>query len=497
MLDALRARLSLAVAAATAAVAAAGGLLPGAGSVEHALGAASSGTRIHAAHSGQALDVFGASTAAGTPVIQWPANGDANQSWFFEPLGDGTYRIIAEHSGQVLDVAGASRAPGAPVIQWPWNGGPNQRWRIEDVPGEGSRIIAEHSGQALDVAGASRAPGAPVIQWPWNGGGNQRWLRIESGDAPVSLTRSCTHQDRGVTVTVRYPRGWHVNDPSVQPCSAFDPQPFSIEPGTEYPRDLAVVLRVEPVAYDQASTPTGLRLEGERSVTLDGRRAVRQEVVTTGQGLGPGGREATRYVVDAGPDRSIIASTYRIEGNDYGHSVAVLDAMARELAIDAVDNGDGGLDAGEVLAPGIDTGPEEGEASGPMVSVTDVRLGRHNGFDRVVFDIGGQGQAGWDVRYVDEARAAGSGAVVDVGGHAVLQVSLQHIALPPEAPPGVEPWDGPERLQLQGPGPVVEVVEGTLFEGVHTFFIGLTERVPFQVNRFDSPQRVVLDVAAP
>ncbi|HWC12138.1 MAG TPA: RICIN domain-containing protein [Acidimicrobiales bacterium] len=158
---------------------------------------------------------------------------------------------------------------------------------------------------------------------------------------------------------------------------------------------------------------------------------------------------------------------------------------------------DGRLDADDVLAPDIDAGPEVGESSGPVVSVTEVRLGRHNGFDRVVFAIGGEGQAGWDVRYVDEARAAGSGLPIDVDGEAILRLNLENIALPPDAPAGVEPWDGPERLHLEGAGPVAEVVEDKVFEGVHTFFVGVTGATPFQVNRLASPQRVVIDVAAP
>ena len=279
---------------------------------------------------------------------------------------------------------------------------------------------------------------------------------------------------------MRYPEGWHVNGPSIQPCTAFDPEPFSLQPGTELPRDLAVLLLVEPIGFDQAANPTGLRVDEQRSMNIDGRRAVRQVVTTTGEGLGPAGQQATRYVVDGGTDRSILATTWNVAGNNYGESVRILDAMAEAFDIDPArdgsdgdDGGDGGLDGDDVLSPGIDTQPDVAEASGPMVSVTDVRLGRHNGFDRMVFEIGGQGQAGWDVRYVDEARSAGSGRRIDVEGDAILRVSLRNIALPPDAPAGVEPWDGPERLALPGSGPIAEVVEDTVFEGHHTFFLSL------------------------
>ena len=42
---------------------------------------------------------------------------------------------------------------------------------------------------------------------------------------------------------------------------------------------------------------------------------------------------------------------------------------------------------------------------------------------------------------------------------------------------------------------VVEVVSDTIFEGIHTFVIGTTGEQPFLVERFDDPQRVVIDIA--
>lgn len=495
MFNACRTRLRLLIVALAGAVSLIGGLLPGGASPAQARTAQAAGVPVIVAHSEQALDVAGVSQAQGAEVVQWPPNGQPNQRWTFDPLGDGTYRIVAGHSGQVLDVKGLSKAAGAPVIQWPWNGGANQRWRIEDVDGQGSRIVAVHSGLALDVANVSHARGARVIQWPANGGANQRWERTGAGDGQaIRLTQRCTHEARGVALTVDYPQGWHTNGPSIQTCSAFDPEPFSIEPDTEYPRDLAVVILVSATAFEHASNPSTVSVLSERATTVDGRQAVRQVVETTGEGLGPAGQRSTRYVIEAGTDRSAIASTWDVAGNEYERSVEVLDAMAGALGVEPVD--DGGLDGDEVLAPGIDSGPEVADGTPPPVSVTDVRLGDHDGFDRLVFEIGGPGQAGWDIRYVDEARAAGSGQAIDVGGKAILAVSLGNIALPPDAPAGVQPWDGPGRLQMTGDGPIVEVVDDTVFEGIHTFYAGVTDRQPFQVTRLGSPQRVVIDVAA-
>ena len=304
----------------------------------------------------------------------------------------------------------------------------------------GTTVLAAHSGQALDVSGVSQAAGAPVIQWPPNGGDNQRWKFESLGDGTHRIVVAHSGQVLDVAGASLAPGA-----PIIQwPWNGGDNQRWRIEdvPG-----------------------------EGDRLVAVHSGQAL--DVAGASQARGA---RVVQWPANGGANQ-------RWQHTDDS---------------DPVDTGDGNgrLDADDVLSPGIDTRPDVGESSPPMVSVTDVRLGRHNGFDRIVFEVGGKGQAGWDVRYVDEARSAGSGFPVDVEGGAILKVILRNIALPPDAPTGVEPWDGPERLHPgQGDGPVAEVVEDTVYEGQHTFFIGLTDTVPFQVHRLGSPQRVVVDVA--
>lgn len=62
---------------------------------------------------------------------------------------------------------------------------------------------------------------------------------------------------------------------------------------------------------------------------------------------------------------------------------------------------------------------------------------------------------------------------------------------------GVKAWDGPHRIPLHDSGPVIEMVSDKIYEGYQTFFVGVSGELPFQVRRFESPQRIVLDVAAP
>jgi hypothetical protein len=139
-----------------------------------------------------------------------------------------------------------------------------------------------------------------------------------------------------------------------------------------------------------------------------------------------------------------------------------------------------------------DTRPDTAAASpGAAVTVTDVRAGRQDGFDRVVFEVGGAGLPGWEARYVPVARSDGSGLPVDVAGDAVLQLVLTGVGLPGDT--GVEPYAGPDPVPTGGAA-VQEVVLDTVFEGRMVSFLGTSGERPFRVYRLQDPSRVVVEV---
>jgi hypothetical protein len=138
------------------------------------------------------------------------------------------------------------------------------------------------------------------------------------------------------------------------------------------------------------------------------------------------------------------------------------------------------------------TGPDEGDGETGTLAVTDVRVATHDGFDRVVFETEGDGVPGWFVDY-GEATSQGSGEPVEVDGEVTLRVAVNMVTLPPDLPDDIEPWDG-ERLDGPAGGVVAEVVDDTIFEGIHLFFVGLDAERSFVVERFDDPHRIVLDV---
>lgn len=142
-----------------------------------------------------------------------------------------------------------------------------------------------------------------------------------------------------------------------------------------------------------------------------------------------------------------------------------------------------------------DTSPKTSPASeGAALTVTDIRVGEHDGFDRVVYELGGEGTPGWQVEYVDSAVQDGSGRPVEVGGQAILQVRIDGSAYPFESK--VEPYSGPDPVPGI-PGGVISDVNGSLvFEGVTQSYIGVSEKGrPFSASALSDPPRLVVDVA--
>ena len=120
---------------------------------------------LRALHSGLGLNVPDASTAPGTPIIQWSDGMTAmNGQWEFLRANPATYvvQIRNRWSRQCLTVD--SKQPG-PVVQRPCDGRASQGWSYEYQQGWYSTITNEWSGLDLNVSGASTALGAEVIQW--------------------------------------------------------------------------------------------------------------------------------------------------------------------------------------------------------------------------------------------------------------------------------------------------------------------------------------------
>ncbi|MSZ76303.1 MAG: hypothetical protein F2667_04250 [Actinobacteria bacterium] len=138
-----------------------------------------------------------------------------------------------------------------------------------------------------------------------------------------------------------------------------------------------------------------------------------------------------------------------------------------------------------------------GYGSGNELGLTGVRTSRHDGYDRVVFDLGGTGRPGWYVDYTDDPVSDGSGEPVEIDGSAVLQVVLRGIGLPDDV--GLPAYgDSTTRVPATGTTGVIEIAPGGVFEGDQLAYIGLrgAERA-FRVFALTTPARLVVDVRHP
>ncbi len=126
-----------------------------------------------------------------------------------------------------------------------------------------------------------------------------------------------------------------------------------------------------------------------------------------------------------------------------------------------------------------------------------VATGRHEGYDRVVFQFRGEGLPGARVEYVEPPlKEDGSGAPVSVDGNAFLVVRMEPASgFDLNTGEGVLIYKGPKRIEGSSAGTSVvkELVRTGDFEAVLTWAIGLEEKVDFRVRTAEAPSRLIVD----
>ncbi len=294
--------------------------------------------------------------------------------------------------------------------------------------------------------------------------------------------------------TVGYPEEWQTSGEEglLGPCEVFHPGEID-EPDQPRDRDLhyAVSMYIDEVEFDDLESGGELNeVLDEGETTVDGRDARVVEYRSSGSGLIPEGERSTTWTVDLDGE-ILVATTSSVGDTDYERDRRILERMiTEELTVH-----DRPAEQAAPIEGPATTARVTQEPDGGPLTVTDVRVGTHGSFDRITFEIAGEGEAGWLIEYDPDPRSQGRGDPVEVGGDAVLRVALRGMAYPTDAP--AEPYDGPERIQLERTTAIVEVVEDVLYEGYHDFFVGLDEQRPYRVERLTDPQRVVIDIETP
>jgi hypothetical protein len=121
----------------------------------------------------------------------------------------------------------------------------------------------------------------------------------EEGAVPAGWSL-CTNTRRGYTIG--YPSGWYTThlEPA-QACEYFDPRPFEIVPGTEFPPTALFAAQTDESVetyVNQLTDPMFFDTIRRQDTTVSGRPAVLVETVATGEGESEPGERVYGYVVD-------------------------------------------------------------------------------------------------------------------------------------------------------------------------------------------------------
>jgi len=127
----------------------------------------------------------------------------------------------------------------------------------------------------------------------------------------------------------------------------------------------------------------------------------------------------------------------------------------------------------------------------PIANIVDVRVGTHDGYDRVVFEF----EQGTPELTLDRAEppftADGSGLPVEVGGDSFLGLVMRGGSKQTDA--GTSSYDGPTDIAPGFPT-LVHLIEGGDFERQSTWYLGLTRESCVRLLLLDAPPRLVIDV---
>ena len=156
--------------------------------------------------------------------------------------------------------------------------------------------------------------------------------------------------------------------------------------------------------------------------------------------------------------------------------------------------GTGGIDP----LGGASTTPVEGAANSSDTALLErVAVGRHEGYDRVVFQFR-NALPGYKVEYVQPPlKEDGSGNPVEIKGNAFLVVRMEPASgFDLNTGEGVMIYKGPRRLEgsAAGTSVVQELARTGDFEAVLTWAIGLSDKVDFRVQTAASPLRLIVDL---
>lgn len=126
-----------------------------------------------------------------------------------------------------------------------------------------------------------------------------------------------------------------------------------------------------------------------------------------------------------------------------------------------------------------------------VANIVDVRVGTHDGYDRVVFEF----EQGTPELTLDRAEPPfvqdGSGLPIEVDGDSVLGLVMRGGTKQTDT--GTSSYDGSTDISPALPA-LVHLIEGGDFERQSTWYLGLTGESCVRVLLLDAPPRLVIDI---
>jgi hypothetical protein len=149
--------------------------------------------------------------------------------------------------------------------------------------------------------------------------------------------------------------------------------------------------------------------------------------------------------------------------------------------------------------PPATCGPRIGGEDGVYMNLEDVRVGAHDGFDRIVFEFkepdpnpaGNGGIPRYEIRQAKPPFSEDpSDTPIDVQGDSFARIVFQGAS--GYDFDGNATYDGQRRL-TPGFGTLAQVVEGGDFEATMTWILGLSRPTCWQIQELHNPERLVID----
>ena len=124
-------------------------------------------------------------------------------------------------------------------------------------------------------------------------------------------------------------------------------------------------------------------------------------------------------------------------------------------------------------------------------NITDVRIGTHDGYDRVVFEFsGGLPEASLE-RAEPPFTHDASGEPIDVAGESFLRLIMRGGTK--QQDDGTSSFDGPTDFDPGQPA-LIDLVEGGDFEAQSTWYFGLAGESCVRVLTLEAEPRIVIDI---